>query len=110
METTFKTNNFPHGGECVINPSIGYAVTTPFRVNCSGWIDEDQPITYRVTIDSEIERFMFSGREINQSIYLPYHHSDNKSHTSSLDLKIYIIDSHGNYNVTTVSAQVTMVI
>ncbi|XP_031568597.1 polycystic kidney disease protein 1-like 2 [Actinia tenebrosa] len=103
METLFKTNDFPRGGECAINPSIGYAVKTPFRLNCAGWIDEDLPITYRVTIDFEIERFMFSGRELNQPIYLPYHHSHN---TSSLNLKVYIIDRYGNYNVTTVSVEI----
>lgn len=107
IETIFKTNDLPHGGECVINPTIGYAVLTPFRVNCSEWKDEDRTITYRITMDSEIEGFMYSGRDLNQPIYLPYHHSFN---TSSLNLNVYVIDKYGNYNVTTVSVEVTMAI
>lgn len=49
-EIMFITNSPPRildgRGGCSVTPREGLVLTTEFKINCSGWSDEDLPLNY----------------------------------------------------------------
>lgn len=41
-----KANSKPINGTCDVTPKTGHALNTTFKITCSGWQDEDQPLLY----------------------------------------------------------------
>ena len=47
-----------------IEPSEGYALDTEFRVACSGWMDQDLPLSYKFaykTTEEDFEQLIYFG-------------------------------------------------
>ena len=40
----------PTGGACVVQPTLGYALTTTFSASCSGWSASALPLQYRFAV------------------------------------------------------------
>ncbi|KFO79306.1 Polycystic kidney disease and receptor for egg jelly-related protein, partial [Cuculus canorus] len=51
---TFIVNSPPRAGKCTINPRWGTAFQTKFVVQCSGFLDNNLPLTYKVIIASSV--------------------------------------------------------
>ncbi|KFV42360.1 Polycystic kidney disease and receptor for egg jelly-related protein, partial [Tyto alba] len=52
----FKVNSPPRAGKCTINPNWGTAFLTKFVVHCSGFFDNNLPLTYKVIVASNVPR------------------------------------------------------
>ncbi|NXS93727.1 PKDRE protein, partial [Jacana jacana] len=50
----FKVNSVPRAGRCAIDPHWGTAFLTKFVVQCSGFSDNNSPLTYKVIVASTI--------------------------------------------------------
>lgn len=66
---------------------------TPFTIRCTGWQDDDQPLTYEFAY-LNVQEFVFflSPIPYAESIFLPMGHEDNDF---KLSLRIRIIDKLG---------------
>ncbi|XP_038048999.1 polycystin-1-like [Patiria miniata] len=53
IQHSFLTNLPPYNGSCQITPSEGYAVTTEFSVNCTGWLEEGYAVD-RASISQDL--------------------------------------------------------
>ena len=42
------TSGSPQAGTCTVTPATGSAYSTRFSVTCTGFVDDDMPISYRV--------------------------------------------------------------
>ena len=49
----FTTNSPPSGGTCNVSPTVGTALETEFRFTCSGWQDQNKPITYEFHYETD---------------------------------------------------------
>ncbi|XP_066489047.1 polycystin family receptor for egg jelly-like [Tiliqua scincoides] len=47
-EHFFNVHNPPQIGTCVLNPKVGVAFLTKFIIECSGFEDKNEPLTYKV--------------------------------------------------------------
>ena len=47
-EHIFTTNIPPRKGNCNVSPTEGKVLETQFRIECSGWHDEDGTLIYKV--------------------------------------------------------------
>ena len=66
---------------------------TPFTISCTGWQDDDQPLTYEFAYLNVQESVFFLSRiSYAKSIFLPMGHEDNDF---KLSLRIRIIDKLG---------------
>nr|XP_056718286.1 polycystin family receptor for egg jelly-like [Euleptes europaea] len=50
---SFSINTPPRNGKCTIYPRVGTAFLTKFVVQCSGWEDENEPLTYKIIAHSD---------------------------------------------------------
>ena len=50
---TFKMNKPPSGGNCSVDKTTGYFMSTYFYITCSNWVD----------IDSSIDNYRFFGKK-----------------------------------------------
>jgi hypothetical protein len=48
---TIKANRAPASGSCIANPPSGIAYTTSFMLQCTGWEDEDLPLSYEYKLE-----------------------------------------------------------
>ncbi|XP_071965421.1 uncharacterized protein [Antedon mediterranea] len=61
-----SANDFPEVGNCTIEPAEGYAVETPFMIDCYNFTDVDVPLTYEFSVksrNSTIWDMIYSGQE-----------------------------------------------
>ncbi|XP_048589509.1 polycystin-1-like [Nematostella vectensis] len=65
-------NTPPQPGNCTVSPSEGFAMDTFFRINCTGWKDPEQPLTYTYyyTMDA-IKTTLYSGPKESWKFMLP---------------------------------------
>lgn len=91
---TLNANEAPHGGKCSVDALIGEAFTTIFNFTCSGWIDEEPPLTYKFqfTNPSGVEVLLQSSYAPNVSTKLPVGYADNDY---NLPVNVFIADSVG---------------
>lgn len=91
---TLNANEAPRGGKCSVDARIGEAFTTVFNFTCSGWIDEEPPLTYKFqfTNPSGVEVLLQSSYSPNVSTKLPVGFVDNDY---DLPMNIFIVDSVG---------------
>ena len=84
-------NDAPSGGSCSASPASGVALTTSFRLSCSGWRDSDSPIRYTFTMKDEVrgQYVAISGAQTEASLetILPPTQSGN------VTLRVFITDS-----------------
>lgn len=85
---------------------------TPFRIRCTGWQDDDQPLTYEFAYLNVQESVFFLSRiSYAEKIFLPMGHEDNDFKLSlririidklgaatTIPFKIQVRESHGNVN------------
>ena len=108
-EYTFNTDSLPVGGRCSVSPAQGTVIETEFRVDCSGWMDEDTPLWYEFY--SEVDSS--SGREIltygtlavTSALYLP---PGNERQNNSLNLIVKVFDASGAYREVPLQVQVSV--
>ncbi|XP_022779645.1 uncharacterized protein LOC111321123 [Stylophora pistillata] len=102
---TFETNSPPENGTCEIHPKIGYAMNTSFRINCSHWMDPDQPLTYEFAyVNYYQDNVFFTSHEpISSSVLLPMGH---ESKNFTLHMRLKVIDRFGAANVSQITIQV----
>lgn len=69
-------------------------MNTSFTINCSGWEDPDQPLTYQFSYINYVQESVFyvSGEPIAPSVVLPMGHENNDF---KLTLNIRISDQLG---------------
>jgi len=69
-------------------------MNTSFRINCSGWQDPDQPLTYEFSYINYVQESVFyvSDEPIAPSVVLPMGHETNEF---NLTLNIQITDRWG---------------
>ncbi|XP_010080237.1 PREDICTED: polycystic kidney disease and receptor for egg jelly-related protein, partial [Pterocles gutturalis] len=53
---TFNVSSPPRAGNCTINPHQGIAFLTKFVVQCSGFSDNNLPLTYKVIVASNVPK------------------------------------------------------
>lgn len=73
-------------------------MNTSFRINCSGWQDPDQPLTYEFSYINYVQESVFyvSSEPIAPSMVLPMGHETNDF---NLTLNIQITDRWGSSTV-----------
>ncbi|XP_031571405.1 polycystic kidney disease protein 1-like 2 isoform X3 [Actinia tenebrosa] len=91
---TLNANEAPRGGKCFVDARVGEAFTTVFNFTCSGWIDEEPPLTYKFqfTKPSGVEVLLQSSHMANVSTKLPVGYADNDY---DLPMNVFIVDSVG---------------
>ncbi|XP_022796472.1 polycystic kidney disease protein 1-like 2 [Stylophora pistillata] len=104
----FHTNVPPYSqsnnAECFVDPTSGEAITTKFRVECVNWTDSDLPLTYQFAYKTQFGFVAFhTGWQPNVTTELPI---GNKSTNYSLDLRLEILDSLGDYSDVYLAVQV----
>ena len=73
-----------------MNPNEGFAINTLFRVNCTGWIDPDVPLTYEVAHQTAyLSTVLCKHEDSSCETFLPMEGQTNKV----LQIRIRIIDS-----------------
>ncbi|KAF6202568.1 hypothetical protein GE061_002966 [Apolygus lucorum] len=83
----------PASGKCTIKPTSGETLVTEFLVSCTGWKDEDLPLSYRVY---EIPELSQSGIEAE-----PLEDSEMSDLTVKLrrkNIMIWVVDSLGYHS------------
>lgn len=72
VEFFADTNANPTNGTCVVEPLIGKAMSTLFKISCDGWNDTDLPLTYRFVYQiDENTNIIYSGSQSQTSRQLP---------------------------------------
>lgn len=99
------TGLFFFQGTCEIYPKIGYALNTSFRINCSDWMDPDQPLTYEFAYVNYYQDnvFFMSHEPTSSSVLLPMGHESNNF---TLEMRLKIIDRLGAATVRPITIQV----
>lgn len=81
---------------CFVKPENGYAVSTTFNISCSGWRDEDEPLTYEYRYYTSVGLVINGPITLNTlSTKLPV--GDWKE-DYSFPVDIYIRDSLGDFS------------
>ena len=55
-EHHFTTNTPPQKGICNVSPTEGKVLETYFKIECSGWHDEDSALMYKVLLGESLLR------------------------------------------------------
>ena len=103
----FNTNSPPFGGTCDVDKPEGQAWETSFLFTCSGWQDEDTPLTYKFRYNSSdgIEMVFQSGYSSTLLAKLPVGDSSNNY---KLQIQVLIIDSLGSSSDTWINVKVSI--
>ena len=91
------TNMPPKGGSCIVSPSEGIVIETKFRINCTGWEDEDGPLWYEFFLRdlASTPMLLFYGAlPYSDPLFLPPGREENKFH---LELFVNIWDALGSH-------------
>ena len=104
----FHTNVPPYSQSdntgCFVDPTSGEAITTKFHVECANWTDSDLPLTYQFAYKTQFGVVAFhTGWQPNVTTELPM---GDKLTNYSLDLRLEILDSLGDYSVVYLAVQV----
>uniref|UniRef100_G1KQX6 Polycystin family receptor for egg jelly n=1 Tax=Anolis carolinensis TaxID=28377 RepID=G1KQX6_ANOCA len=115
---SFYVNGPPRLGKCVLNPNIGIAFLTKFIIQCSGFEDKNEPLTYKVIAAyNQIETSTISSIENNTLGIIIYSGHDYKtprsflpngvpSQNSALVIYIQVYDALGASSQVTLQATV----
>ena len=77
-------------GTCNINPTSGVAHLQQMRAMCSGWTDEDLPLSYELAIPSNASASLLcSSSSGSCSAYFPAGDQDN----AKIEIRIRVLDS-----------------
>lgn len=96
---SFVTNLSPHhngeGRGCFVTPQQGVALSTEFVMECVGWQDPDQPLTYQFSFRTSNTGLLILQMGLNDTLKsgLPV---GNPSHDFNLTLEMQVSDSLGS--------------
>ena len=100
----FRTNAEPHGGSCTVSPQNGTAIHTEFHIGCSGWKDEQMPLTYEFRYRSRTGMVVIEkGYASDSRTTLPVGDPDNNF---VIKIEIQVIDNQGAAGMTLVKVHV----
>ncbi|CAH3172071.1 unnamed protein product, partial [Porites evermanni] len=107
-EHIFRTNSPPSRRDsnsgCFMEPRIGNAIETEFKISCVNWSDPDTPLSYQFSYQTNFGIVVFyTGWQPNVTTELP---EGSKASNYSLYLKLQIIDSLGDSSLELITAQV----
>ncbi|RMX60858.1 hypothetical protein pdam_00003501 [Pocillopora damicornis] len=107
-EMVFITDTPPHhpDGElgCQTYPRVGIVLKTDFNITCSGWQDEDLPLTYQLSFQSIEGIVIIARRNIsNFTTKLP---QGNQTENFEVKLEVQIFDSFGDAATVELTVQV----
>ena len=81
---------FSKTGTCNINPTSGVAHLQQIHAMCSGWTDEDVPLSYELAIPSNASASLLcSSSSGSCSTYFPAGDQDN----AKIEIRIRVLDS-----------------
>lgn len=88
----FQTNSPPTGGTCAVSPVEGFALNTTFTFSCTGWNDQQLPLTYQFhyKLDNGLNSVISYGHDDRVSCTLP---SGKESEDGIIQVEALIIDS-----------------
>lgn len=104
---SFVTNTPPTGGTCKVDKPEGKAWETNFVFTCTGWHDEDLPLTYKFRYNSSdgIEMVFMSGTSHEATGKLPV---GDPSENYKLQVCVLVIDALGSSVDIWISVRVSM--
>ena len=107
-EHIFRTNSPPlrrdSNSGCFMEPRIGNAIETEFKISCVNWSDPDTPLSYQFSYQTNFGIVVFyTGWQPNVTTELP---EGSKASNYSLYLKLQVIDSLGDSSLELIIAQV----
>lgn len=102
----FDTNAPPSGGRCEVDKNEGEAWLTYFTFTCSGWKDQNLPLSYkfRYSTSDGIKMLFFSGKSPSVRAKLPV---GNKKDDYRLNIQIHVSDSIGSEAIVKMSVKVS---
>lgn len=104
---SFVINTPPSGGTCKVDKPEGKAWETNFVFTCTGWHDEDLPLTYKFRYNSSdgIEMVFMSGTSHEATGKLPV---GDASENYKLQVCVLVIDALGSSVDIWISVRVSM--
>ena len=105
-EYNFRTNSPPRDGTCTIDKDTGKAVLEKFQLTCQDWDDDDQPLTYQVSIPKPDMSYIVFAVSTNSSMTLRLPVGDEKN-SYTLRLDVFIVDSLLGWTKVNVSVTVS---
>ena len=103
---TDKPPNTTNDKGCAVNPSVGYTLETVFEMSCSGWQDEDLPLTYEFRYRSTKSVVVIqSGPQSRAEAKLP---PGNPHKGYNFTLEILVKDSLGSFAMQEITLKVAV--
>ena len=103
-EHHFTTNMPPRNGNCKVTPTEGKVLKTHFRIECSGWHDEDGPLIYKVLRG---EKLLQHGQDPKLSPSLLPLGPHQNNYTYHLTVKVF--DKYNSFGQVTLLVMVSVV-
>jgi len=91
---------------CYVVPMEGEAISTDFSITCSGWHDEDKPLTYEFTYQDKYGMVMIQAGSLNAvTTKLPVGEATNEY---DLLLEVLVGDSYQDFTSTRLLVKVSV--
>ena len=104
-EHHFTTNIPPQKGNCNVSPTEGKVLETYFKIECSGWHDEDGPLIYKVLLGESLLR-LGQDPKLPPSLLPQGPHQNN--YTYNLTVKVF--DKYNSFSEETLLVTVRVAV
>ncbi|XP_035695689.1 uncharacterized protein LOC118429314 [Branchiostoma floridae] len=107
-EYEFSTNLPPYGGSCDVTPKTGYALATPFQIECKNWRDESDRLSRDAAKDHGKGLFYeFKSRHFGAIEFALIHYGLQQSFTPLTPFELGPKKDNYTYNVVVTITDVT---
>ncbi|XP_078610817.1 polycystin-1-like [Branchiostoma floridae x Branchiostoma japonicum] len=107
-EYEFSTNLPPYGGTCDVTPKTGYALATPFQIECKNWRDESDRLSRDATKDHGKGLFYeFKSRHFGAIEFALIHYGLQQSFTPLTPFELGPKKDNYTYNIVVTITDVT---
>ena len=96
-------------GKCSITPSNGISLRTSFKLNCSDWESDSNPLSYRsqYQLQNGLHGLLYDGSNSSVSSWLP---SGNLSWNYTVNVNVTVTDKNGVFATVQLSVQVKYIL